>query len=65
MDSVTKLELTTSLLRAVYNFSASVPGTEHLALEDLQVHIARAKYKLSRPTIIDPGHNPFDDDDDL
>lgn len=63
MDPVTKLDLTTSLLRAVYNFSASVPGTEHLALEDLRIHVARAEHKLSRPAIVDPGHNPFDDDD--
>ncbi len=62
MDAQTKLDLTAALQRGVANFAFSVPGTEHLALEDIRLTVRKAEHKLATP-VLDPGHSPFDDDE--
>lgn len=64
MDPIVKQHLVLEMLRHVYNFGSSVPGTEELALADLRMTIAKTEHKLHKPRITDPGHNPFDRDDD-
>lgn len=64
MDPARKLDLIACLNRRAVNIAYALDDTtirENLA--ELRVVIARAELDLSRPKFIDPGHNPFDDDD--
>ena len=64
MNPELKSAFTLELLKAVHTFGTSFPGLELLALEDLRAVVARAEFAARRPRVIDPGHNPFEVDDD-
>lgn len=64
LDPARKLDLVAALSRRAYIIAYAVDDTTILeALAELRTVIARAELDLSKPTFVDPGFNPLDDDE--